>query len=86
MEFLKEEKVQVLPWPAKSPDLNPIENMWSIVKRRIRVPLSATAEDLKGKIKEAWDEVPQHVVDRLALSFPKRVRTVKKRKGEDCQI
>jgi hypothetical protein len=42
MEFLKEEKVRVLPWPAKSPDLNPIENMWSIVKRRIRVPLSAT--------------------------------------------
>jgi transposase len=86
MEFLREEEVRVLPWPVKSPDLNPMENMWSIVKRRIRGPLSATAEDLKGKIKEAWVEVPQRVVDRLVLSFPKRVRTVKKRKGEDCQI
>jgi transposase len=47
MEFLKEEKVRVLPWPVKSPDLNPMEDMWSIVKRRIRVPLSMTAEYLK---------------------------------------
>ena len=38
----------ILPWPAKSPDLNPIENMRSIVKRGIPVSLSATG-DLKER-------------------------------------
>ena len=33
--FLSENKVAVLPWPSNSPDMNPIENLWMIVKQRI---------------------------------------------------
>ncbi len=43
--------VTVLDWPANSPDLNPIENIWSIVKRKMRDIRPNNADDLKAAIK-----------------------------------
>ena len=35
-DFLQERNVSVLPWPAKSPDLNPIEHVWDLLDRKVR--------------------------------------------------
>ncbi len=43
--------VTVLDWPASSPNLNPIENLWGIVKRKMRDTRPNNAEDLKAVIK-----------------------------------
>ncbi len=47
-----------LDWPANSPDLNPIENLWSIVKRKMRDTRPNNADELKAAIKETWASIP----------------------------
>ncbi len=46
--------VTVLDWPANSPDLNPIENLYGIVKRKMRDTRPNSADDLKTTIKATW--------------------------------
>ncbi len=46
--------VTVLDWPANSPDLNPTENIWGIVKRKMRDTRPNNADDLKAAIKATW--------------------------------
>jgi transposase len=36
MEFLKEKRIAVMDWPCNSPDLNPIKNLWSILKKKLK--------------------------------------------------
>ena len=44
--FTQENNVNILDWPVNSPDLNPIENLWSLVKRRLgKVECSTKAID-----------------------------------------
>ncbi len=50
--------VTVLDWPANSPDLNPIENLWGIVKRKMRDTRPNNADELKATVKETWASIP----------------------------
>ncbi len=58
--------VGVLDWPANSPDLNPIENLWGIVKRKMGDTRLNNAEDLKSAIKATWASItPEHATGWL---------------------
>ncbi len=73
--------VTVLDWPANLPDLNPIENLWGIVKRKMRDTRPNNADDLKATVKETWASIPPQQCHKLITSMPRRIEAVIKAKG-----
>jgi len=81
--WFKDHDIQVLLWPAQSPDLNPIEHLWDYIKRR----LGEYGEDPKGilelweRIEKEWAKIPASVCQNLIESMPRRIQAVLKAKG-----
>ncbi len=71
----------VLDWPANLPDLNLIENLWSIVKRKMRDTRPNNADDLKAAIKATWASITPEQCHRLIVSMPRRIDAVIHAKG-----
>jgi hypothetical protein len=83
LEFFAEQEVRVLPWPARSPNLNPIENLWSIMSRHVYAygrQFSSVCE-LKAALYEAWDAINMSVLLALIKSMPRRCKECIKKPG-----
>lgn len=76
--FFVNRQIELLPWPARSPDLSPIENMWSMVAERLTQITSqaATPDQLWQRVEAAWSAVPQEHIQTLFESMPRRVAAV----------
>ena len=68
-------------WPGNSPDINPIENMWGLMKRRLQHVATSSVPALIDAIRKVWDEFPADNLQAYANSLPKRLKEVIKAKG-----
>ena len=76
-------RIPVLPWPARSPDLSPIEHLWDVLGRavrRIQAPVQ-NLEELWTVLERAWNEIPQDVIRNLIDSMPRRIEAVIRARG-----
>ncbi len=64
-------ELECLEWPAQSPDLNPMENLWMTLKRGIsaRDPPPKTVNELKIIVQEEWKKIPLKDVQNLVKSM-----------------
>ena len=83
MTWLDSNNVEVLPWwPANSPDLNPIENVWEWMERKLKKRVCRTDDELWEAVKAAWDAVSMKLVKTLCESMPRRLKKVRKSQGK----
>ena len=83
-DFLADNGIPVLQWPAQSPDLNPIENMWAVLKakRARQKSTPKTKKDLIDQMSELWSNIETDFRQNLSNSIPKRLSEVIRNKGK----
>lgn len=74
--WLLEQNSEVVQWLAQSADLNSIENLWAVVKRRIaqydREP--SNMEELWNQVKLEWEKIPCQVMENVVGSMPRHMK------------
>ena len=79
--YYKKHKLNLLPWPSQSPDLNPIEHLWDEVSRRLKGSSKLSQKQFEEKVMNVWSEIPLTCIRKLIDSMPRRLEAVIKAKG-----
>jgi transposase len=83
-EYLETEGIQRMEWPARSPDLNPIEHVWDMIGRGLAAihPPPLTRFQLERAVVRIWDGLPQNMIDHLIDSMGRRCEACIQARGD----
>jgi transposase len=82
-KWFEDNNINVMVWPAQSPDLNPIEHLWVELKKALKkYPRPAKGvHELWERVVEEWNKIPPETCQNLIESMPRRIQAVIKAKG-----
>ena len=81
-KWLSGNGIEVMGWPAQSPDLNPIEHLWDHIKRKLKdMPPAQNLDHLWDQVQDIWNTIDSDTCLRLVRSMPKRLAAVGSAKG-----
>ena len=66
-------KDYIIKWPPYSPDLNPIENLWADLKKRVERHNCPNVKDLEEAVKTEWAATDKKLCQKLVASMPDRI-------------
>jgi transposase len=82
-QYKQQEAIDTIPWPAMSPDMNPIEHVWDYIGQRLnhRNPQCQNLAELRTARVEEWQNFPQYKLRRLVHNMKRRVRELFRKRG-----
>ena len=80
--FFEEKNLQFLQWPPNSPDVNPIENVWEILKNAVEQKNLKTKQELIEAIQNSKSVITREIRENLMNSVGKRLKSCKRLQGE----
>ena len=80
-QWFQRGNIKVLPWPSQSSDLNPIENLWEILDKKIRGVNYRNNNELFNALRGAWANLDPAIIERLIKSMPKKCEGVIRNNG-----
>lgn len=82
-EYTARNRLKCMSWPAQSPDINIIENVWLYIKRKlqVRVNFINSSQDLYNEILRIWQDIDVEYIRSLYKTLPKRIQSVIRLKG-----
>jgi hypothetical protein len=87
LAVFEEAGIRTLPWPALSPDLNPVENVWSLLARRVYSDGRHydSEQALWNAVETEAKLIPGETVRDLVHGVPRRLTALLERHGEYAQ-
>ncbi len=82
--YLRNKKIKTLDWPAQSPDLNPIENLWSILDMMVKDRKPQTDDQLMEVLTNGWNSIEITKLNNLVESMQRRCEAVIANNGYPC--
>ena len=82
--YFEANNISLLEWPARSPDMNIIENLWGDLARPVYAKgrQFSNINELKGCILVEWEKINKNRIKKLYKSLPRRIiATIKKSGG-----
>jgi len=80
--YLEGRKICLLiDWPPQSPDLNPIENLWAVLKKKVAKHVPTSSDELWRITEQEWHRINDDVIVRLYESMPQRIKLALDCKG-----
>lgn len=73
-------------WPGNSPDINPIENLWGLIKKELEGCDTSSVKKLEAAVRQVWNDFPADKLHNLADSVPNRLREIIKHKGRPTRF
>ena len=73
-QFLNRNNINILPWPAVSPDMNPIEHIWDYLGRKVRARGNVhNLRNLENALVQEWNNIPNVIIRRYVRSMRGRL-------------
>ena len=81
-QWQESQNIEVLSWPGNSPDMNPIENLWAILKQKVLKHQPKNKNELIFAILKVWrSEISEDLAKKLVSSMKSRIRALVENKG-----